>query len=530
MRSHIRRYPQPAHTIYWDATNGLDTNTGAADHPRQTTAATNALVLNPGDRVLFARGQTWSGTALTPPSSGTPGRPITFADYGSGALPVIVAGAAAHAFSITTPSNRNYITVKNLSFSGGTADSCVKVGGIGILVDGCTVVSGGTFGIQGFGTADIVGRIIIRNCTVHNNAGSGIVMHAADTPADGNGPSNCLIELNTCYLNGTSTSGDHGIYCEYGSNNTIRDNACYDNKAGGIKGNSQHGTIIERNHCYGSEPNHVQNYGIIMDVQAGVTCIGNIVRNNVLEGNKNNLYWNTNLLSVNYYYHNTLVNGGTGANGSGYGLVMMGGAANQVFKNNVIRQDRAACGGSNACIYGATLTEVSANTFDYNELYYDDTAHFSEAGTGVLHTFAQWQALTGTPDAHSLSSDPVFVTVTTVSTTVNGASNSAQKVIAVASTVGFAVGNVTLVNEGGARDEIRQVASIQAGVSLTATFNLTNSHTAVQADVVAHRWVTDWHLQTSSPAKTAGTNLGVATDYDGYVRSATPSMGAYEFH
>jgi hypothetical protein len=37
------------------------------------------------------------------------------------------------------------------------------------------------------------------------------------------------------------------------------------------------------------------------------------------------------------------------------------------------------------------------------------------------------------------------------------------------------------------------------------------------------------HLQTTSPCKYAGTNLGIWVDYDGIPRNSTPSIGAYEF-
>jgi hypothetical protein len=73
----------------------------------------------------------------------------------------------------------------------------------------------------------------------------------------------------------------------------------------------------------------------------------------------------------------------------------------------------------------------------------------------------------------------------TVATTVDATSAAAQKVLNVTSTTGFAVGDVVLVNSGGARQELITVASIQAGVSLTAVYNLQYEHTGVQADAVA---------------------------------------------
>ena len=73
------------------------------------------------------------------------------------------------------------------------------------------------------------------------------------------------------------------------------------------------------------------------------------------------------------------------------------------------------------------------------------------------------------------------------SSTVDSDSASGQKVLNVAATTGFKVDGSIIINSGGAREETGVVASIQAGVSLTLAANLTNTHTAVQADAVAQR-------------------------------------------
>ena len=89
-----------------------------------------------------------------------------------------------------------------------------------------------------------------------------------------------------------------------------------------------------------------------------------------------------------------------------------------------------------------------------------------------------------------------------VTTTVNATSNSGQKVLGVAATTGFAVGDVVLLNSGGVRQELITVASIQAGVSLTAVSNLQYTHTSVQADIVDQ-------CQYSGKQITVGTDIRV---------------------
>ena len=76
-------------TYYVDATNGNDSNNGLSESTVwKTIAKVNASSFNPGDQILFRRGQTWR-EQLTVPSSGSAGNPITFGAYGSGAKPII---------------------------------------------------------------------------------------------------------------------------------------------------------------------------------------------------------------------------------------------------------------------------------------------------------------------------------------------------------------------------------------------------------------------------------------------------------
>jgi parallel beta-helix repeat protein len=75
-------------TYYVDADAGADTNLGTAAAPWKTAARVGAAqhLLRPGDRVLFRRGQVFSGP-LALESSGAPGLPITYGSYGEGAKP-----------------------------------------------------------------------------------------------------------------------------------------------------------------------------------------------------------------------------------------------------------------------------------------------------------------------------------------------------------------------------------------------------------------------------------------------------------
>ena len=68
-----------------DSANGLSSST-----PWKTISKVNSEFsrLNPGDKILFRRGDVFYGT-ITISRSGTAGSPITISSYGTGALPRI---------------------------------------------------------------------------------------------------------------------------------------------------------------------------------------------------------------------------------------------------------------------------------------------------------------------------------------------------------------------------------------------------------------------------------------------------------
>ncbi|MCB8925764.1 MAG: hypothetical protein H6652_09085 [Ardenticatenaceae bacterium] len=86
--------PEITGTTYYVANNGSDSNNGTSPStPWQTIAKVNAQALNPGDGVLFKRGDVWR-EMLVITSSGTTNAPITFAAYGSGKAPAILGSTA----------------------------------------------------------------------------------------------------------------------------------------------------------------------------------------------------------------------------------------------------------------------------------------------------------------------------------------------------------------------------------------------------------------------------------------------------
>ncbi|MCP4976868.1 MAG: hypothetical protein GY931_11960 [Maribacter sp.] len=76
-------------TYYVDATNGDNGNHGLSEtKPWNTIGKVNASSFNPGDSILFKRGEIWK-EMLTVPDAGQSGNPIIFGAYGSGNKPII---------------------------------------------------------------------------------------------------------------------------------------------------------------------------------------------------------------------------------------------------------------------------------------------------------------------------------------------------------------------------------------------------------------------------------------------------------
>ncbi len=74
---------------YYVSTSGNDSNSGTSESsPWKTISKVNSSTFQPGDNILFKRGETWR-EALAVPSNGSAGNPITFGAYGSREKPII---------------------------------------------------------------------------------------------------------------------------------------------------------------------------------------------------------------------------------------------------------------------------------------------------------------------------------------------------------------------------------------------------------------------------------------------------------
>jgi len=96
---------------------------------------------------------------------------------------------------------------------------------------------------------------------------------------------------------------------------------------------------------------------------------------------------------------------------------------------------------------------------------------------GVVNTVQSGISLT-------LVANLTYEHTASANTTVDATSSDGQKVLNVASTTGFSVGEYVYINSGGDREEVRRIYTIQEGISLTFTVDLTYEHTQAQGDAV----------------------------------------------
>ncbi|MBD2724666.1 right-handed parallel beta-helix repeat-containing protein [Hymenobacter armeniacus] len=102
-------------TTYYVSSSGYDSNVGtSAAQAWRTPARVNAATLQPGDRVLFEGGQTFSGSLRMRSNQGTAAQPIVFRSYGTAGPAVIASGAEVGFYA----HNAGGLELRNLTFRG----------------------------------------------------------------------------------------------------------------------------------------------------------------------------------------------------------------------------------------------------------------------------------------------------------------------------------------------------------------------------------------------------------------------------
>ena len=209
---------------------GNNANPGTQAAPKQNLSGVSVNTLPAGSQLLFRRGGAWSVSLNLDNRNATSAAPLTFADFGSGALPVFnTPSGTTFSFGMygDTVQDGGYL-FRNLKLNGqgtGQWGAFVQGGTRDVTFDGVEA-TGFAIGVHsqqaGGGTNE---RLTIRNSYIHHNAEHGFL-------GDSNG---LLIEGNRIEDNNPSGGGfEHGIYAGgHSTGMTIRNNIFRRNSAPG---------------------------------------------------------------------------------------------------------------------------------------------------------------------------------------------------------------------------------------------------------------------------------------------------------
>ncbi len=147
-------------TNYYFSNSGSDGSSGGYDSPMQTLAKASSLAYEPGDSLLFRRGDTFAGH-LVLNSSGSVSQPITIGSYGEGELPVLTGQVGSEAGGDYQEAilieNQDNITIEHLEIQNERLASRANVEDIDAY--GIYILNTGTGILENF---------VFRNLTIRN--------------------------------------------------------------------------------------------------------------------------------------------------------------------------------------------------------------------------------------------------------------------------------------------------------------------------------------------------------------------------
>ncbi len=374
--------PAFAATYYVDATNGNDANTGLSEtNAWKNIAKVNSSIFNPGDQILFKRGEVWRETLIVP-SSGADGQPITFGAYSSGAKPRISGeGPTSNRVYCIRVDGKAYISINDLHTeraSGVGAENIYILRSSHITVQNCESEYGGQSGIRILDSP----YCIIRNCVSHHNYNTGIFAKQSNNILI----TNCISNYNDYKGIDIEAEPDKEIL-----NAIVEDCTSHDNKREGIDTDNAYGVIIRRCNVY-------LNGSLSADFP-GIS-IGNGTQNATI--------------SYSIIHHNfnegiTIEQTGANTGTKIYNDVFYGNGATNIYiksNNTTIRN----CISMNAGKYllsvpgGLGITDTNS---DYN-LFYDGT-DFKMVWNGTIYNSLIAFRTASSQDTHSKENDPLFI-------------------------------------------------------------------------------------------------------------------------
>jgi len=482
-----------------DATNGNDANTGTTADPWKTIDKVNSSTFDMADCVMFKCGETWR-EQLNIPSSGAAGLPITFSSYGTGDKPKI--------YGSNVPAS--WTQESALYYTAQTVDPLY----IWFIATDTTIHNGNKVAAKGDLAADYDWWWDDPNDRLYIYAASDPLARYTSvevcTPArtrgifwTGSGNSNITVNnFEIAFITGVAlvARGDNWII----TNNHIHH---LGNQAGG--------------HSYGVELqtgiNSYVGYNTIYEMyRAGIYVVasytpyistGHIVEHNtvyncaaaLLLANTEALTdtFTTTIIRYNHFYHEAGYSIGAG---NGYGIDLVGQSGHvldgyQIYYNVVYSQKRAI------------------NVYDYatNIIVYNNTI---KSISGIAGLYVSGTGTSGITIKNNIVLDAATYGLDILDSTA---------ITACDYNLWYCPTGTVYAVVNGSSYHSNDFAAYQAATGFDTNGKWENPVTVSASDL---------HLQTTSPAKNAGVNVGLSLDYDGITvpQGAAPDMGAYEYH
>jgi Right handed beta helix region len=204
---------------------GNNANPGTQAAPKRDLTGINIDALGAGSQLLFARGGAWNfpGIVRVENLNSSAASPLTFADYGSGALPLVRTAAGQSGFELgggwNNQSNDGGYVFRNIRFDGAGVTSWgfwLRDNLRDVIFDGVELTNFAIALHTQSGTPYGVTNVTLRNSRVVRNSDMGMLGYAK---------SGLVMEGNTFEANNATGSGfSHAVYVGGGDNSVFRNN------------------------------------------------------------------------------------------------------------------------------------------------------------------------------------------------------------------------------------------------------------------------------------------------------------------
>jgi hypothetical protein len=499
-------------TYYVDATNGNDNNSGISQAaPWKTIAKVNSSSFQPGDSILFKRGDVWR-EFLIPPSSGSPGNPITFGAYGTGANPIIsgadvwvgFVNGGVNIWDLSGVAIKPHIVTINgvVGTKQASRAACISAGdwfwgsnqlSVYAESDPSGNVEGGQR-VYGIGINNKT-YITIQGISVKNANRDGIRVNSS---------TGIIIDnVNSIYNYITGVNFAVGTSC------TLKNSTLTYNLGSGVKGSDLSESTIENN----TLTYNAQFYDAADDnhhYMAGLRMTGTDSTNNILQNNNasNNVYGRG--IWLDFCGTGNIVRYNLTASNWGPGIYNEITSGSKIY-SNISHSNAGIPTASGICIEGRDTPDYPANN---NEVY-NNTLWGNEKYGLLLYN---GDSVQGNCRDNIIKNNIIGNTTNGPELGVKGGAQNE-------------VNTITYNTFGAERSNFIQWGNAFGSTYAVWEAVVGNTYSVKSDPQLVNPANADFHLQPTSPAINAGTNVGLTRDYAGtsVPQGSAPDIGAYEY-